>query len=72
MPRGQMGISHRCGQRLVALKRGTFDSQVSLQQTINRFIEHDNQGPTSFVWKSGPKDIIPAAKRGHQTLQTIR
>jgi transposase len=53
------------------LKRGAFPSLVSLQQAINRFIEHHNQEPTPFTWKADPKDIIAAAKRGHQTLQTI-
>jgi transposase len=53
------------------LKRGTFHSLVSLQQAINRFIEHHNQAPSPFVWKADPKDIIAAAKRGHQTLETI-
>ena len=53
------------------LKRGTFPSLVSLQQAINRFIEHHNQDPRPFIWKADPKDIIAAAKRGHQTLQTI-
>jgi transposase len=53
------------------LKRGTFPSLVSLQEAINRFIEHHNQQPRPFVWKADPKDIIAAAKRGHQTLETI-
>ena len=53
------------------LKRGTFHSLVSLQQAINRFIAHHNQQPRPFVWKADPKVIIAAAKRGHQTLQTI-
>ena len=53
------------------LKRGTFHSLVSLQEAINRFIKHHNQEPMPFVWKADPKDIIAAAKRGHQTLQTI-
>jgi transposase len=53
------------------LKRGTFPSLVSLQEAINRFIIHHNQEPTPFVWKADPKAIIAAAKRGHQTLQTI-
>ena len=53
------------------LKRGTFHSLVSLQEAINRFIEHHNQEPSPFVWKADPKDIIAAAKRGHQTLRTI-
>jgi hypothetical protein len=45
------------------LKRGTFPSLVSLQQAINRFIEHHNQEPRPFIWKADPKDIIAAAKR---------
>jgi transposase len=53
------------------LKRGTFPSLVSLQEAIKRFIAHHNQEPTPFVWKADPKAIIAAAKRGHQTLQTI-
>jgi transposase len=53
------------------LKRGTFPSLVTLQQAINRFIEHHNQEPMPFTWKADPKAIIAAAKRGHQTLQTI-
>jgi transposase len=53
------------------LKRGVFPSLVALQEAINRFIEHHNQEPTPFTWKADPKDIIAAAKRGHQTLQTI-
>jgi len=52
------------------LNRGTF-SLVSLQETINRFIHHHNQEPKPFAWKADPKDIIAAAKRGHQTLETI-
>jgi transposase len=53
------------------LKRGTFHSVVALQQAINRFIEHHNQEPRPFTWNADPKAIIAAAKRGHQTLQTI-
>jgi hypothetical protein len=45
------------------LKRGTFPSLVGLQEAIKRFIAHRNQ--------ADPKAIIAAAKRGHQTLQTI-
>ena len=36
-----------------------------------RFIEHHNQAPRPFTWKADPKTIIAAAKRGHQTLETI-
>jgi transposase len=53
------------------LKRGAFPSLVALQQAINRFIEHHNHEPKPFAWKADPKAIIAAAKRGHQTLQTI-
>src|SRR5918996_3974802 len=53
------------------LKRGVFPSLVALQEAINRFIAHHNQEPIPFTWKADPKDIIAAAKRGHQTLQTI-
>jgi transposase len=53
------------------LKRGVFHSVVALQQAINRFIEHHNQEPRPFTWNADPKAIIAAAKRGHQTLQTI-
>jgi transposase len=53
------------------LKRGTFPSLVSLQEAINRFIEHHNQEPRPFIWKADPKAIIAAAKRGHQMLETI-
>jgi transposase len=53
------------------LKRGTFPSLVALQEAINRFIEHHNQAPRPFTWKADPKAIIAAAKRGHQTLETI-
>jgi DDE superfamily endonuclease len=51
------------------LKRGTCPSFIALQEAINRFIEHHK--PPHFIWKSNPKGIIPAAKRGHQTLQAI-
>jgi transposase len=53
------------------LKRGVFHSVVALQQAINRFIEHHNQEPKPFTWNADPKAIIAAAKRGHQTLETI-
>jgi transposase len=53
------------------LKRGVFHSLVALQQAINRFIDHHNQQPRPFTWKADPKEIIAAAKRGYQTLETI-
>jgi transposase len=53
------------------LKRGVFPSLVALQEAINRFIEHHNQAPKPFAWRADPKAIIAAARRGHQTLETI-
>ena len=53
------------------LKWGSFHSLVALQEAINRFIANHNQQPKPFVWKADPKAIIAAAKRGHQTLETI-
>jgi len=53
------------------LERGVFHSVAALQTAINDFIEHHNQSPTPFVWRADPKAIIAAAKRGHQTLETI-
>jgi transposase len=53
------------------LKRGVFPSLVALQAAINDVIVRHNQSPKPFVWKADPKTIIAAAKRGHQTLETI-
>jgi transposase len=53
------------------LKHGVFRSLVELQQAINIFIDRHNNRPQPFVWKADPKAIIAAAKRGHQTLETI-
>ena len=53
------------------LKRGVFRSIVELQTAINRFIEANNHDPKPFVWTADPQAIIAAAKRGHQTLETI-
>jgi transposase len=53
------------------LKRGVFHSLIALQTAINSFIEHHNHAPKPFRWRADPKDIIAAAKRGHQALQTI-
>jgi hypothetical protein len=44
---------------------------VALQSAINDFVEKHNQSPKPFVWQTDPKDIIAAAKRGHQVLETI-
>ena len=53
------------------LKRGVFRSLVDLQQAINSFIEAHNERPKPFVWQADPKEIVAAAKRGHQVLETI-
>jgi transposase len=53
------------------LQRGVFHSVVALQSAIKDFVEQHNQSPKPFVWRADPKDIIAAAKRGHQTLETI-
>jgi len=53
------------------LERGVFHSVAALQTAINDFIERHNQSPTPFVWQADPKAIIAAAKRGHQTLETV-
>jgi transposase len=53
------------------LKRGVFHSVVALQQAINSFVDHHNQEPKPFVWRADPKEIIAAAHRGHQMLETI-
>ena len=53
------------------LQRGVFHSVVALQSAINDFVEQHKESPKPFVWRANPKDIIAAAKRGHQTLETI-
>ena len=53
------------------LKRGVFHSVADLQAAINRFVAEHNQNPTPFKWKANPNEIIAAAKRGHQTLESI-
>jgi transposase len=53
------------------LKRGVFHSLVALQTAINRFVEAHNRDPKPFVWKADPNDIIAAAKRGYQALDSI-
>lgn len=52
------------------LKHGVFRSLVDLQQAINTFIDVHNKKPKPFVWRADPKQIIAAAKRGHQVLET--
>ncbi len=53
------------------LKRGVFHSVADLQGAINRFVAEHNQTPAPFQWKADPAEIIAAAKRGHQTLESI-
>ena len=53
------------------LKRGVFHSLADLQAAINRFVAEHNQNPAPFNWKAKPDDIIAAAKREHQTLESI-
>ena len=44
---------------------------IDLQATINRFIKEHNQEPRPFDSKVYLNEIIAAAKRGHQTLESI-
>ena len=53
------------------LRRGVFRSLVDLQAAINRFVAEHNQTPKPFVWTADPLKIIAAAKRGHQTLDSV-
>ena len=48
-----------------------FHSLADLQAAINRCVAEHNQNPAPFNWKANPDDIIAAAKRGHQTLESI-
>jgi transposase len=53
------------------LKHGVFHSLADLQAAINRYLSEHNKNPAPFKWKANPEDIIAAAKRGHQTLESI-
>ena len=53
------------------LKRGVFKGVVDLQAAINRFAANHNQQPKPFVWTAEPDEIIAAANRGHQVLDSI-
>ena len=53
------------------LQRGVFHSVIALQTAIKNYVEQHNRNPKPFVWRSNPKDIIAAVKRGHQVLETI-
>jgi transposase len=54
------------------LKRGVFHSLVALQEAINRFIAEANAGPRPFCWTKDPDQIIAAARRGHQALDSLQ
>lgn len=41
------------------------------QAAINRFIKEHNQGPSPFIWRADPDEIIAAVHRGYQTLESI-
>ena len=53
------------------LQRGVFHSVIALQTAIKDFVAEHNNSPKPFIWRAEPKDIIAAAKRGHQVLETI-
>ena len=53
------------------IRRGTFHSLVDLQAAINRYLAEHNLTPKPFRWKADPDQIIAAAARGHQTLDSI-
>ena len=53
------------------LKRGVFHSLVALQEAINRFIAEANADPRPFCWTKDPDQIIAAARRGHQALDSL-
>jgi hypothetical protein len=53
------------------LKRGVFRSIVELQVAIHRFLAETNGAPKPFVWTKSADDILAAAKRGRQALESI-
>ena len=53
------------------LKRGVFHSLVDLQAAINRYVAQHNTDPNPFVWTADPSNIIAAASRGYQRLNSI-
>jgi transposase len=54
------------------LKRGVFNSLVSLQAAINRYLDQANDNPHPFRWTKEPDKIIAAVGRGHQVLDSIQ
>jgi transposase len=53
------------------LQRGAFHSLVDLQAAINRYLAEHNTHPKPFVWTADPDNIIAAARRGYQMLDSI-
>jgi len=53
------------------LRRGVFRGVVDLQGAINRYLAEHNLDPKPFRWKAHPDQIIAAAARGHQMLDSI-
>jgi len=53
------------------LKNGAFHSVVDLQAAIDRFIKEHKQDARPFIWKADPDEIIAAARRGHQVLESV-
>ncbi len=45
---------------------------IAPAEPISDFVERHNESFNPFVWRADPNDIIAAAKRGHQALQTTR
>lgn len=65
------------GDRIVALtsrrlRRGVFLGVVDLQAAINRYLAEHNVDPKPFRWKADPDEIIAAAARGNQALDSIQ
>src|SRR4051812_11815048 len=67
-------MSDNTGTGLVTkrrLRRGVFHGMVDLQAAINRYLAEHNLRPKPFRWKADANQIIAAAARGHQTLDSI-
>jgi hypothetical protein len=52
------------------LRRGAFLGVVDLQAAIHRYLAEHNVDPKPFRWKSGLDEIIAAAARRHQALDS--
>jgi len=53
------------------LQRGVFYSLIDLQAAINRYLTEHNHSPKRFTWTADPDQIIAAANRGYQVLDSI-